>query len=58
MKPDIRICQWVEKAVGHPVSPRQALQLLEAAAAEVGVSLRDADTTIWEKLARGSVLRT
>jgi hypothetical protein len=52
-KPDIRICQWVAAAVGHPVSPIQALQLLEAAAPEAGASLRDADTTIWEKLARG-----
>jgi hypothetical protein len=53
-KPDIRIRQWVAKAVGHPVSDRQALQLLEAAAGEAAVSLRDADTTIWEMLARGS----
>jgi hypothetical protein len=52
-KPDLRICQWVAAAVGHPVSPGQALQLLEPAAAEAGVSLRDADTTIWEKLASG-----
>jgi len=53
-KPDIRICQWVTVAVGHAVSPDQALQLLEPAAAEAGISLRDADATIWEMLSRGS----
>jgi hypothetical protein len=53
-KPDIRICDWVKSVVGHPVSPSQALQLLEHAAVEAGVCLRDADTTIWEMSARGS----
>ena len=53
-KPDKRICQWVAEVVGHRVSPVQAFQLLEPAAAEANVSLRDADTTIWEILARGS----
>jgi hypothetical protein len=52
-KPDIRICEWVTKAVEHSVSPVQALQLLEHAAPEAGVHLRDVDTTIWELLARG-----
>jgi hypothetical protein len=51
-KPDIRICQWVAGAVGHVVSSSQALQLLESAAAEAEISLRDADTTIWEMLSR------
>jgi hypothetical protein len=52
-KPDVRIRQWVAEAVGHPVSPVQALLLLEPAAREALVSLRDADATIWEMLARG-----
>ena len=53
-KPDVRICAWVASVVGHPVSPREALRLLEPAAVEAGVCLRDADTTIWEMLSRGS----
>ena len=53
-KPDIRICEWTAQAIGHPVSPLLALRLLEQAAPEAGVSLRDVDTTIWETLARGS----
>ena len=53
-KPDIRIRQWVRAAVGHDVSPSQALRLLEPAAVEAGISLRDADTTIWEMLSRES----
>lgn len=38
--------------VGHPVSDVDALQLLERAATEAGVVLRDLDTTIWEESAR------
>jgi hypothetical protein len=51
-KPDIRICAWVAAAVGHPISPIRALRLLERAAPEACVYLRDVDTTIWEMLAR------
>ena len=51
-KPDIRICEWVAEAVGHSVSPIAALRLLECAALEANVNLRDVDTTIWEMLAR------
>jgi hypothetical protein len=47
-KPDIRICEWTAKAVGHPVSPSLALRLLEQAAPAARVCLRDVDTTIWE----------
>jgi hypothetical protein len=53
-KPDIRICQWVASVINHQVSPPRALKLLEQAAAEAGINLRDADTTIWEMLARKS----
>ena len=52
-KPDIHIQRYVASCVGHRVSDIQALILLEAAAVEAGVSLRDLDTTIWERLARG-----
>jgi hypothetical protein len=52
-KPDLRIRQWVGKVVEHPVSAVEALLLLHAAASEAAVSLRDADSTIWERLARG-----
>jgi hypothetical protein len=51
-KPDIHIQRYVTSCVGHRVSDVQALALLEAAAAEADVSLRDLDTTIWERSAR------
>jgi hypothetical protein len=49
-KPDIWICKWVAEVVGHSVSAGQALELLEPAATEANVSLKDADTTIWRML--------
>jgi hypothetical protein len=52
-KPDIYICRFVGKHVGHHVSPIKALRLLESAAPIAGICLRDADTTIWEDSARG-----
>lgn len=51
-KPDVHIRRYVAAAAGRPVSDVQALSLMEDAAAQVGVSLRDADTTIWERAAR------
>ncbi len=51
-KPDIHIRRYVESCVGHTVSDLQALQLLEIAAPEAGIVLRDLDTTIWESSAR------
>ena len=53
-KPDLRIRQWVGEALGRKVSDIVALKLMEGAALEAGVLLRDADTTIWEMKARGS----
>jgi hypothetical protein len=53
-KPDIHICRFVAKCVGHRVSDLDALQLLETAALEAGILLRDLDTTIWERSARGA----
>jgi hypothetical protein len=52
VKPDLHICRYVSSCVGHPVSPIEALQLLETAALEANVALRDVDTTIWELSAR------
>ncbi|SRR6266404_1636768 len=51
-KPDIHIQRYVASCVGHRVSDTQALALLEAAAQQAGVSLRDLDTTVWERSAR------
>jgi hypothetical protein len=51
-KPDVHICRFVASCVGHPVSDVEALQLLEDAARETGIVLRDLDTTIWEASAR------
>jgi len=51
-KPDIHIRRFVEGCAGHPVSDIYALQLLERAATELGIALRDLDTTIWEESAR------
>jgi hypothetical protein len=51
-KPDIHIQRYVAACIGHRVSDTQALALLEAAARQVGVSLRDLDTTVWEQSAR------
>jgi hypothetical protein len=53
-KPDVHICRFVESSVGHRVSDVEALELLEDAAGEVGIVLRDLDTTIWESSARGA----
>ena len=53
-KPDIHIIGLVERTVGHGVSATQALILLENAAKDLGISLRDLDTTIWEDAARGT----
>jgi hypothetical protein len=51
-KPDIHIRRYVASCVGHAVSDIEALQLLERAAPEAGIVLRDLDTTIWEISAR------
>jgi hypothetical protein len=53
-KPDVHIQRYVASCVGHRVSDVQALALLESAAAEADVSLRDLDTTIWERSARAN----
>ncbi len=50
-KPDTHIQQFVASCVGHKVSDVKALALMDAAASEAGVSLRDLDTTVWESAA-------
>jgi hypothetical protein len=51
-KPDIHIRRYVASVVRHSVSDVGALRLLEDAASETGIRLRDLDTTIWESSAR------
>jgi hypothetical protein len=51
-KPDVHIQRYVASCVGHRVSDTQALALLEAAAPQAGIFLRDLDTTVWEQSAR------
>ena len=52
-KPDVHIRRYVAAAVGRPVSDVEALSLLEEAAGKDRVAIRDVDTTIWERSARG-----
>ena len=52
-KPDLHIWRYVAKCIGHEVSPTQALLLLESAASKAPVLLRDLNTTVWERSARG-----
>lgn len=50
VKPDVWIKRFVSAHVGRNVSDLKALELLEMAAPLAGVrSLRDLDTTIWER---------
>jgi hypothetical protein len=51
-KPDVHIRRYVAAKVEHPVSDTKALLLLESAAIEAGLVLRDIDTTVWEGSAR------
>ena len=53
-KPDLHIRRYVGHCIGEPVTDMRALQLLEPAAKEAGISLRDFDTTIWERSARAT----
>jgi hypothetical protein len=51
-KPDIHIRAYVAECMERPVSDVEALQLLEQAAGDLGIKVRDLDTTIWEQSAR------
>ena len=51
-KPDMHIRRFVADCLGRPITDSRALELLERAAPEAGISLRDFDTTVWERSAR------
>ena len=51
-KPDMHIRGFVRQAINREVGDYEALSLLESSSKQVGINLRDLDTTIWEKLAR------
>ena len=53
-KPDVHICRYVSSAVGQKLSPIAALVLLEEVAAVHSIRVRDLDTMIWERSARGT----
>jgi hypothetical protein len=54
VKPDVWIKRFVSEHVGYNVTEQKALALLELAAPVAGVrSLRDFDTTVWERDAIG-----
>jgi len=55
VKPDLHICRFVAKAVGHAVSDTQALALLEVAGKDLGWPLSALDYAIWGQRARGAV---
>ena len=50
--PDVHVRRWVVGCIAREVTDVKALQLLEHAAREAGVSLRDFDSAIWERSAR------
>jgi hypothetical protein len=52
-KPDVHICRFVGQALNRSVDELTALDNLEQAAEQAGIMLRDLDTTIWERSARG-----
>lgn len=53
-KPDVHVLRFVSEALGRPVSDVEGLRLLEEAAGSWGLSLRDLDTSIWERSARAT----
>jgi len=53
-KAESHIRRFVTTCIGREVSAMEAVNLLEEAALETGISLRDLDTTIWESSARGN----
>ena len=52
-KPDVHIIGFLKEILNRKVSAVEALRLLKAASERVGLSVRDADTYIWEIRARG-----
>jgi hypothetical protein len=54
-KPDVHIIGFVSSQIGHKVTANEALRLLEGAAVQTGIHLRDLDGSIWEDRARAWV---
>lgn len=52
-KPDVHIIGFLSELLNRKVSEVEALRLLEAASENVGLSVRDVDTYIWQIRARG-----
>ncbi len=51
-KPDVHIIRFVSEVAGRRLAPEAALHLLEQAAAEAGLPLREVDGEIWQMAAR------
>ncbi len=51
-KPDVHIIRFVSKILDRNVSAIEALHLLEVSSEQLGLSVRDVDTYIWEISAR------
>jgi hypothetical protein len=51
-KPDVHIKRFVSGVIGRPVNSIVALSLLEQAAAQAGLPLREVDGAIWQAGAR------
>ncbi len=52
-KPDVHIIGFLSDILNRRVSAVEALRLLEAASEQVGLSVKDVDTYIWQIRARG-----
>ena len=52
-KPDVHIIRFLKEILNRRVSAVEALLLLEAASEQIGLSVRDVDTYIWQIRARG-----
>jgi hypothetical protein len=51
-KPDVHIIRFVSEAIGRKIADIKALYLLERAAKQAGLPIRELDITIWETGAR------
>ncbi len=51
-KPDVHIIRFVSNLLNRDVSALEALNILEASSTQLGLSVRDVDTYIWEINAR------
>ncbi len=52
-KPDVHIIRFVSNLLDRDVSALEALNILEVSSTQLGLSVRDVDTYIWEISARG-----